>query len=495
MRQCKTKLNTKQGQLKLELPSGKQVTANFDGGDVCSDGGLLLLRKADDRLGLSKTISKCLHDKRRPDLVKHKIENLLRQRIYGIAAGYEDCNDANELRFDAMHRLSVGFEPSQKFFLGSQPTLSRMESRATKSSNELMQRSLVYLYSKTVKKKLKKICLSMDTTCDIVYGYQQLSCFNGYYGENCFAPLFIFTDDGFPLVALLRPGSPNPAEDALRMLKSLVKELRSYFPGVKLELKADAAFANPGLLSFLEQNQIIYYIGAIGHSGLAYHAEELIAKCKTEFDSFGEISPQLKKYSALASQTEYFAKRNLKRAKKQNEERIRYSSKEEGRMQEHSEEEELRIRRYGEFRYQSREWAYERRFVFRVEYTINGPDTRFIVTNATGSRAQKIYDEKYCRRAQCENWIKDLKTYLKSGRTSCQEFEHNQFRLYLHVFAYILIWETRTKAKLPAMTVETFRLHLLKIGVRLTESAHQIRLSFATHFVWKDQLRLAWLID
>lgn len=492
MTQFKTEKEEKQEQLQLFMPSGKEVTLSFDGGDVCSDGGLLLLQRSDAKLGLSETISKCLHDERRPDLVKHTIPRLLRQRIFAIAAGYEDCNDANELRFDAMHRIAVGVEPSKLVLLGSQPTLSRMEARATKVSNELMQRSLVYLYSKTIKKIPKKISLSMDTTCDVVYGYQQLSCFNGYYGENCYAPLFIFTEDGFPLTALLRPGSPNPAEDALRMLRRLVKELRSYFPGVKLELKADAAFANPELLTFLEKNNITYYIGAIGHPGLAYHAEDLIVQCKKEFDSLGETSPELKKYAALASQTDYFANRKLARAKRQHEERIRYSSKEEGRMQEHSESEELRIRRYGQFFYRSREWENERRFIFRVEYTKHGPDTRFIITNAKGCRPRELYDDRYCQRAQCENWIKDLKTYLKSDRTSCQEFEQNQFRLLLHVFAYILIWHTRIRAGLPKMTVETFRLRFLKIGVLITENARNIKLRLASHFVWRDDFTKAW---
>lgn len=487
-----SKRTAKKDELQLMMPFDKMVTAKFDGGYVCSDGGLLVLRKADERLGLSRTVAKCMHDERRPDLVTHTFENMLRQRIYAIAAGYEDCNDASSLRLDAMHRLAVGFEPSSDHMLASQPTLSRFEGNASKVSNELMQRSLTYLYSKLLKKKPKRICLSMDTTCDVVYGYQQLSCFNGYYGESCYAPLFIFTDDGFPLRALLRPGSPNPAEDALRVLKELVKELRGYFPGVKLELKADAAFANPELLTFLEQNGITYYIGAIGHAGLAYHAEELIAQCKKEFDSFREQSPELKKYSALAMQNDKYARRAEERRKRQKEERIRYSSKEEGRMQEHFED-EFRIRRFAQFHYQSREWAEARRFIVRVEYTKHGPDARFIVTNATGSQARKIYEDKYCRRAQCENWIKDLKTYLKCDRTSCQEFQHNQFRLLLHTFAYILIWETRTRAKLPAMTVETFRLHLLKVGVLIKENARHITLSLPTHFVWKDQLRLAWL--
>ena len=161
-------------------------------------------------------------------------------------------------------------------------------------------------------------------------------------------------------------------------------------------------------------------------------------------------------------------------------------------MQEHFED-DLHIRKYGEFRYQSRQWDRSRRFIVRIDYTKDGPDVRFVVTNASSSTARKIYEDKYCRRAQCENWIKDLKTYLKCDRTSCQEFEHNQFRLLLHVFAYVLIWDLRTRANLPPMTVETFRLHVIKIGVLVKESANKVSLHLASHFAWKDQLRSTWL--
>lgn len=496
MTQFITRNAEKQGRLQLILPSGKEVSAEFDGGDVCSDGGLLLLRKADDRLGLSRLMSACVPDNRRPDLITHSVENMLRQRIYGIASGYEDCNDAAALRLDAMHRLAVDNQPDSGHLLASQPTLSRLESWATKVSNELMQRGLVSLYARALRKKKPKVIrLSMDTTHDPVYGYQQLSCFNGYYEMNCFAPLFIFTDEGFPLCAMLRPGSPNPAEDALRALKKLVKELRMYFPGVRIELKADAAFANPEIFKFCEQNAVTYFIAAIGHAGLAYHAEELIKQCKDEFDSFGERSPDLKKYAALKQQNDTQSRRNLERMMRQKEEQIRFSSKEEGRMQEHAEEDELHVRKFGQFSYQSREWEKERRFIFRVDYTKHGPDTRFVVTNATAGSARKIYEDKYCRRAQCENWIKDLKTYLKCDRTSCQEFEHNQFRLLMHVFAYILIWDTRTKANLRSMTVETFRLQLLKIGVLIQRRGTKVFLHLASNFVWKEQFMDAWLVS
>jgi hypothetical protein len=386
MAQFKTKNADGQGQLRLFLPSGSEVVVNFDGGDVCSDGGLLLLRKANVRLGLTRTMSLCMHDERRPDLVTHTFENMLCQRIFGIAAGYEDCNDAGSLRYDAVHQLAVGYEPSAGHLLASQPTLSRFETSATNVSNELMQQGLVYLFAKAHKRKLKVIRLSMDTTHDPVHGYQQLSCFNGYYGMNCFAPLFIFSDDGFPLSAVLRPGSPNPAEDALRILKKLQKDLRKYFPNVRLELKADAAFADPELFEFCEQNNITYFIATRSHAGLAYHAQELIEKCKREFDSFGEKSPELKKYAALPQQNETLSKKAKRLIARQKEERIRFSSKEEGRMQEHFED-ELHVRKYGEFVYQSKEWSKERRFIFRVDFTKDGPDTRFVITNASGSSA------------------------------------------------------------------------------------------------------------
>lgn len=484
MQKCKPDGNAKQLQLQLDMPGLKKITMAFDGGQVCSDGGLLLLRKADERLGLCELLSKALPDERRPDLVTHTSENLFRQRIFAIAAGYEDCNDAGQLRHDAMHRLAVGYEPTSAHALASQPTLSRFENRANQDSNDLLQRSLPYLYYKSFKRKKPKVIrLSMDTTCDVVHGYQQMSFFNGYYGEFCFAPLFIFSDDGFPLCALLRPGNEDPKNDALRMLKKLVKELRVYWPRVKIELKADAAFAAPEIFEFCEANRVTYYIAAIGHAGLAYHSQELIAQCKKEFDEFGKPSPELLKYAALPAQRA--------RALRQHEERIRFSSKAEGRMQEHSED-ELFVRKFGTFQYAAREWSKPRRFVFRVHYTKTGADVRYVVTNDILKRPGDLYDKKYVQRAQCENWIKDLKTYLKCDRTSCQEFQANQFRLFLHVFAYVLIWETRTRAGLCEMTVQTFQLHFLKIGVLVRERSREILLSLASEFPWKDQFAKAW---
>jgi hypothetical protein len=485
MNKSKTDLANKQSQMQLKMDFCKPVEQKFDGGDVCTDGGLLMLRKADERLHLTELAAFCLGDKRRPDLIRHNLRDLFRQRVYAIAAGYEDCNDAAKLRFDAMHRLALGYEPGSEHLLASQPSLSRFEALADQVSNLALEKLLVHTYVRRFKKAPKVLKLAMDTSCDETYGYQQLSFYNGFYEHDCYVPLFIFTDCGFPLCALLRAGNAGPAEHSLRMLKQVVHELRLSWPDVRIELTADAAFGIPEIFEYCEANEITYYIAVKGHSGLAYHSEPLVRKCKAEFEELGVQGPELKKYGKLADpKARYLAWR-------QREERMRFQGKGEGRMQEIFED-QLAVRKYGEFKYEAREWDKERRFIVRAEFTKQGPDVRYVVTNATGKRPSVIYEDKYCRRARCENWIKDLKNYLKIDRTSCQEFTANQFRLFLHTFAYILFWEVKQRAKLKEMTVESLRLQLIKIGVLVKEAATKVTLHLASNFPWRTQYELAW---
>lgn len=473
----------------LVLEGSKRTELDFDGGHVSSDGGLLLLEKANSRLRLSQLAKWAIVDKRRRlGSVIHEIESMLKQRVFAIAAGYEDCNDAFKLRKDAMHKLAVTGAVKEALDLASQSSLSRFEAMADAATNDALQNLYVPLFVARFKKAPKLVRLALDTTCDEVHGYQQLSFYNTFYGTYCYAPLFIFTDCGFPLCALLRPGSPSPIADAMRMLKRVISDLQMFWPKVKIEVTADAAFASKEMFEFLEENKVTYYIAAAGHAGFKCESQELVYECKKKFDEFGEQSPALKKYATMEN-----PKDRLKEWKR-NEQRKRGLSKEEGRMQEHFEDDhQLRIRMFGEFEYQSKEWKKSRRVIFRVEVTKEGPDVRFVVTNSKTGSPRKLYEEKYCRRARCENWIKDLKNYLKCDRTSCQEFETNQFRLHLHTFAYILIWEVRKAAKLQEMTVETFRLQFLKIGVIVKETASKIRLHLASHFVWQEQFRVAWL--
>jgi len=470
--ECKTDGANKQGQMTLDLGLGKLIQSNFDGGLVSSDGGLLLLRKADDQLELSELAQYCFSDDRRQDLLQHPILGMLRQRIYSIAAGYEDCNDATKLRIDGMHKLAVGRKPSDKLGLASQPTLSRWENSADSVSLDALQKLLVRTYINQQKRKPKVIKLAVDTTCDRVHGYQQLSFYNGFYREYCFTPLFIFTEDGFPLAALLRAGNAGKYDGTVRMLRPIVEELRRTWPRVRIELTADAAFAAPDVYNFCEQNHVTYYIAIAGNHAIQIKAKAFVEQTKALFDELSSDEVELLSW-------------------RKKEEARRFRSKEEGRMQEAFEAEQVYIRKFTEFNYQAREWPHERRIICKVECTSQGTDTRYVVTNAKRNRPDNIY-AKYCQRAQCENWIKDLKNYLHCDRTSCQEFNANQLRLLLHTFAYILLWKLRKQAKLKYATVETVRLHLLKIGVLVTESVRRICLKFSSTHPWQDEYRLAW---
>lgn len=471
-------------QMSVRLGLGKKIEAKFDGDLVCSDGGMLLLRKADEGLDLAESAALCVRDWR-TGATRHSIVSLLRQRIYGIAAGYEDCNDATQLRFDAMHGLALGYAPEESRGLASQPTLSRFENKVDVVGLQALQRLLVHLYVRTQKRAPKVIRLSMDTTCDEVHGYQQLTFHNGFYGTDCYIPLFIFADNGFPLCAKLRSGRAAPGEDGLKMLSEVVEALRLAWPGVRIELTADSAFSLPELFEYCEENEVTYFIATRSHHGIAYRADELIERCRKRYEELGYEAVPFKQYTTKAEEKE----RKLRW--RQREERIRFASKEEGRMQEHFER-GWAVRAFCEYKYQCRDWTKQRRHIVRCEYTEQGPDTRVIITNASGNKASRLYEDKYCRRARCENWIKELKNYLKCDRTSCQEFTANQFRLLLHTLAFVLILEIKNKSGMVTATAETIRLRLLKIGVVVKELSHKVTLRLSRTATHQWEFQQAW---
>jgi hypothetical protein len=485
MNQSITKNSKEQGQVQLDIGIGKMIEARFDGGKVSSDGGLLLLRKSDEKLELSEMASLCIRESRRPDLVKHDLVELIRQRIYGIAAGYEDCNDVGRIGGDAMHQLASGKLPSEGRRLASQPTLSRFENAVDETSLAALQKLLIHTYIRWQGKRPRVVRLSMDTTHDEVHGYQQLSFYNGFYKTYCYTPLFVFAEPGFPVAALLRPGNASTYDGAVRMLREVVHNLRLAWPGVRIELTADAGFGVPEVYEFCEQNGVTYWIGMKGNNALDSKTETFVQRCSAKFAEFGLDPGKLKKYGKLEN------KRQAQQAWRKREERIRYASKAEGRMQEHFED-ELAVRDYLQVRYEARGWSCERRVIARCEYTSRGPDLRYVVTNAQGSSARKLYENKYCCRARCENWIKDLKNYLDSDRTSCQEFKANQFRVLLHTFAYILLFDIRESAGVKAATIETIRLRLIKIGVVVRETAQRVCLHLASECIWKPEFEKAW---
>lgn len=482
--ECKTNDKEVQAQMSLDLGLGNEIEARFDGGLISSDGGLLLLRKADEKLELLELASHCLTDWRRIDLVQHPLLQLLRQRVYAIAAGFEDCNDAQALRFDPMHKLALGIFPSDEKGGASQPTLSRFENSVDETSLKALQQLLVHAYIRQHKKPPSVVKLRMDGTDDEVHGYQQMSFWNGFYQSECFLPLLVFDDSGFPLAAVLRPGNAAPAEGALRTLKPIVRALRLAWPQVRIEFTADAGFALPELYDFCEDNSIYYAIGLKPNHAFAHHARDITQQCMAEFVEFGG-EPYPLRHNQMSEQDRY-------RVWRQREERKRFASKAEGRMQEHREQ-DITVRKFTTFNYQARSWRQERTVVMKCEYGLGGPEIRYVVTNFKGRTPRRLYEDIYCQRARCENWIKELKTQLKCDRTSCQEFNANQFRLLLHTFAHVLLWKIRKDSGHEHCEIRTVMLYLIKVGVLVKETARKVWLHLNSHHPTQKWFEKAWV--
>lgn len=463
-------------QLRFDFGTNKSIVGAFDGGEISSDGGLVLLRQIDENLHLSEQIALCLADRRDASYVKHLIVALIRQRLYAIASGYEDGNDAAFLRHDPMHKLAV----SGADVLASQPTLSRFENSVEETEIVLLQKLLIQSYVQRFKRPPAKVVLDMDTTCDEVHGYQQMSFWNGFYDTYCYVPLFIFAEDGYPLAAVLRSGKAGPAAGSIQALEEVVNELRLSWPAVEVQLRADSGFCTPGLFSWCERNRVTYFIGMRPNNVLLTKNRAGVARAKNLFCSlYGD--PQVPPLSKAK-------KKHVHELWKQREMQIRFSSKAEGRMQEHFEDdEERRVRLVEEFLYQADGWPKERRIIVRNDYTPQGEEVRYVVTNHVGSRPSWIYEEQYCQRAQCENWIKELKLDLHCDRLSCQEFNANQFRLLEHVFAYILLGELRQRLKRKDQRISIGRLQFafIKIGVLVRQTARRTWLHWTSTHPWQ----------
>lgn len=469
-------------QLRFDFNLGKEIVGQFDAGRVSSDGGLVLVRAIDDKLGLSEQIALCLQDGRQAGKIRHSYISQVRQRLNMIVSGYEDLNDADALSGDGMHKLAAGRNPESDADLASDATLGRFENERTEEELNLLQGLLVDLYIQQQKTRPQRIALDMDTTCDEVHGYQQLSFYNGFYKTYCYTPLFIFADS-FPLAAMLRAGNAAPAEGAVRALRPIIKALREAWPDVIIDLRADAGFSTPELYDYCEKARIYYFISLKPHRNMHLKAREVVAKAKARYEGL---------FGAVEDLTPKQAKEKRKETWRRKEERIRFASKREGRMQEHFEDpDEARVRVVEDIPYKADTWTAKRRVIARCDFTAEGAELRYIVTNYFGGRPKWIYEDKYCKRAQCENHIKELKA-ISCDRLSCQEFLPNQFRLLMHTFAYIL--QLELKSLLPAeyskCSLETLRNRLIKVGVLIKETARRVMLHWSSHCPWEWQFRL-----
>jgi hypothetical protein len=424
---------------------GKPLLARFDRPHASSDGGATLLKAADRRLGLLDALAGCLRDERDPAKVRHGLDELLAQRVYGLACGYEDANDAARLGEDPIHKLLLGRDAITGDTLASQPTLSRFENGVTRGELLRMSEALFEVvldrHSKRLRGKLRTITIDLDVTDDPTHGQQELAFFNGHYGSWCYLPLLAYlTFNGEPeqhlVAAMLRPGKAPTSRGALAMLKRIVGELQERFPRTRLIVRLDGGFAGPGLLEFLDEVGVGYAVGLPANPVLERAAEALMAPMRLR--------------SELTGRTEHV---------------------------------------YGECGYAARTWDRERRVVIKAEVVRHEgremrDNPRFVVTNLKRG-PQRLYEGFYCQRGEIENRIKELHHGLAFDRTSCTRFLANQLRVLLTAAAYVLMQEIRAAAantSLARAQVGTLRKRLFKLGGEVVVSVRRIVLHLPAGF-------------
>jgi hypothetical protein len=416
--------------------NSKKVIANFNGGAIGSDGGLLLLRETDKQIRLTKKISQVFSDHRHQSYIEHSIEHMLKQRVYAIAAGYEDVNDHDYLRNDLCFQTSVGREVA----LASSATLSRFENSINRKALVDISKALVEHFIDRHKTAPVELVLDFDPTDNRIYGHQERRHYHGYYQDYCYLPLHVFCGEHL-LVSLLRSSDIDGAKYSGAILKLLVKRFREVWPEVKIVFRGDSGFARKRILHWCENNNVKYIIGIGANSRLQKLAESEEKQVETLY----KISKEKQKT-------------------------------------------------FSEFCYKAESWNNERRIIVKTEYNDKGPNTRFLVTNKTDI-PQDIYDNHYCPRGDMENNIKQLKLDLHSDRNSCHDFMANYFRILLSSIAYILLTELKhthlKKTTLAKAYCGTVQLKLLKIGVMILKNTRSIKFLFASHHAYQNDFIVA----
>lgn len=418
---------------------GKQLAVKFDQREGSSDGGVILLKAADQRLGLSEALAGCIVDRRQRGKIGHTVHELLNQRLYAIACGYADCNDAARLSKDPLHRLVARGEAEAQ--LASQPTLSRFENAMSVRSLYQMGTALADTVIERHRQRLgseqvNHVRIDLDPTDDPTHGGQQLTFFNGHYDSWCYLPMAGFLtfnreSDQYLFCYVLRPGNAPAKQGAIGILARIIERVRGAFPKARIEVRLDGGFAGPELLDFLEESEVDYLIGMGSNSVLMRRAKRLMGR----------------------------ARRRAKRAKRT-------------------------AHVFGETRYAAKSWKKRKRRVLIKAEVVYSPNedkppkdnARFVVTNLKQS-PRHLYKRVYCGRGDIENRIKELHHGLEIDRTSCTSFRANQLRVLITAAAYVLMQEVRGAARGTACEraqVSTLRDRLIKLGAWIETSVRRI---------------------
>jgi len=413
----------------VSFPSCKRrtVEAHFGGGSVSSDGGVLLLRQADRRLGLTTGVASLLEDRRRQASCQHETLSLLRQRVYALALGYEDLNDHTTLRDDPALQTAVDRDAP----LASSPTLCRWENRADRDAAGAIHRVLMERFIASYKRPPQRLVLDFDATDDAVHGNQEGRFFHGYYGQYCFLPLYVFCGSQL-LVSYLRPSSTDAARHVWAILALLVKRLREAWPDVEIIFRGDSAFCRWRMLAWCERHEVGYIVGLAKNSRVQAAAADLMEMARSRFVATGQ-----------------------------------------------------KQRLFADVVYAAQTWDQPRRVIAKAEHGDLGSNPRFVVTNLDGA-AQMLYDDVYCARGEMENRIKEQQLDLFADRTSCHHWWPNQLRLLLSGLAYTLLEAIRRLAlqgtELARAQCGTIRLKLLKIGAVVVRNTRRVRLILSSGY-------------
>ncbi len=418
---------------------GKTLTVKFDQRDGSSDGGAILLKAAERRLGLSERLAGCIKDWRQPGKIEHTVHEVLNQRLYAIACGYPDCNDAARLSSDPVHRLLSRGQTSAEAMLASQPTLSRFENAMDRGSlyrmGEALAQSVIERHRKRLGRgKVKHVRIDLDPTDDPTHGAQQLAFFNGHYDSWCYLPMAGFlTFNGEPeqylFCYVLRAGNAPAKQGAIGILERIIKQVRVNFPKARIEVRLDGGFAGPELLSFLDGNDVDYLVGMAENKVLKRRARRLMGRAR--------------RLSRIRNKTA-----NV----------------------------------FGETRYAAQSWKERKRRVLikaevvRAHGKLPKDNARFVVTNLKKT-PRHLYKRVYCGRGDIENRIKELHHGLEIDRTSCTDFLANQLRVLITAAAYVLMQEVRLAAKgtsCERAQVSTLRDRLIKLGAWIETSVRRI---------------------
>lgn len=402
------------------------MSANFDGGDISSEGGVLLLRQVDNQIGLTKAVAKVMSDARDPARITHDFRALIAQRIYAQCQGWEDLNDHTTLRHDLALQTAVGTTEA----LASAPTLCRLENRATRAQALALHGVLIDQFIASHKTAPEELVLDIDASDIPLHGNQERSQFHGYYDHYCYLPLYVFCGKAM-LVGYLRNSRIDGAKHAAAAIKLLVTRLRQRWPQVRMIVRADSGFCRQLLLRWCERHDVGYAIGVARNKRL----EKLVAEQETAMRQAWETT-------------------------------------------------QVKQRVVGEVTYGADSWKCQRRVITRLEYGEQGNNPRFVVTHLS-LEATALYDGLYCARGEAENRIKETQLDLFGTRTSCHRFAANQLRLLFAALAYTLIERLRALAlagtELERACANTIRVKLLKMGAAIVRNTRRIHLMLTSH--------------